>query len=178
MSDDIDDKYAFEMGDDYADVDIGELAKNVYEYLRKSGGARIGELVEAFDVPYDLMARALERLRSEGKVVKFVEENYIATYRVWSTDAPLPETVYVNGKGRWFYQCHVRDAIVYIAGPEEHSCLMVYTTPECIRRARFANTERTYVYYYRRGDTEVYVVLAKEDPKRAWEVASKFLPQS
>jgi predicted transcriptional regulator len=87
MSEDFD-EFSFEMGDDYADVDIGELAKNVYEYLKKNGGVRIGELVEAFDVPYDLMARALERLRSEGKVVKFVEENYIATYRVWPTDVP------------------------------------------------------------------------------------------
>jgi hypothetical protein len=56
--------------------------------------------------------------------------------------------------------------------------MMVYTTPEELRRTRFANAEKTYVYYYKRGDTEVYVVLAKEDPKHAWEIASEFLPQS
>jgi sulfite reductase alpha subunit-like flavoprotein len=61
------DEYAFEVGDDAVDVSPEDLAKEVYKYLKENGEARLVELVEAFDVSFELMMHALEILAKGGQ---------------------------------------------------------------------------------------------------------------
>jgi hypothetical protein len=87
---------------------------------------------------------------------------------------PPPERIYVN-KGKRFYACFDHDAVVYTnkEPPNKDECSdapVTLSSPRCLILG-----DMSYVYEYRRGDAEVYVVLQYEDAKHAWEIASKYL---